>query len=105
MKGWQQYNMFYGDNSTDIDEYASAGCYNSFDDFVGCGGMNSFGEDLDSIDNEIQRILRAYIEQPATMSRSKATPDKNLAECEGCKNKAVQCICEDEWCLDNKYEC
>ena len=123
MKGWQEYMMFYGDNSIDIDEYACSGSYMSFDDFIGFGGMNSDEDDLigshssesqrlrkeaDSGNNEVQRLIRkicAQIERPSTLWRSKATPDKNLAECEDCKNKAVQCICEDEWCLDKKNEC
>ena len=108
MKGWQEYMMFYGDNSIDIDEYANSGCY--MDDFFGYGGMSSDDGDSDSGNNEIQQIIRARIEmgariKPATLWRSKATSEKNLAECEGCKNKAVQCVCEDEWCLDDKHEC
>ena len=104
MKGWQEYMIFYGDNSIDIDAYADAGCYISSDDFPGYEGVDLDDGDLKSGINEIQRLLRK-IAQPATLWRSKATPDKNLAECEGCKNKAVQCICDDEWCLDSKQEC
>ena len=123
MKGWQEYMMFYGDNCIDIDEYADTGAYMSFDDFQAYGGTHSYDDDLvgsqspesrrlleeaDSGNNEVQRLIRkmcARIEEPATLWRSKATPDKNLTECEDCKNKAVQCVCEDEWCLDKRHEC
>ena len=43
--------------------------------------------------------------QTPTLWRSRPTPDKNQSQCIDCENKAVQCICEDEWCLDMKNQC
>ena len=43
--------------------------------------------------------------QTPTLSRSKPTPGKNPAQCKACKNKAFQCVCDDEWCLDTRHKC
>ena len=80
------------------------------DDLVGSQSPESrrLLKEADSGNNEVQRLIRKMcvrIEEPATLWRSKATPDKNLTECEDCQNKAVQCVCEDEQCLDKRHEC